>query len=398
MNIRAILPDIFYVGVNDREKHRFESLWPLPHGVSYNSYIVRSHKTALIDSVEVRESLTLFSHLDEVLGGTEIDYLVVNHMEPDHSGSIPLLAAKYPEMKIVGNKQTVAMIGGFYGITDQERFVTVCDGDKLDLGEITLRFLMTPMVHWPETMMTYLQEDKVLFSGDAFGTFGALQGRIVDVSDCNREVCFQEMRRYYAAIVAKYSRHVQNALAKLNGLSVDYICSTHGPVWHEYVGKVISMYDDMSADRTEKGVVIVYGSMYGNTSAVAEVVARRLAERGISDIRMYNAGNTDMSRILADIWRYKGLVIGGPTYSMNIFPPIEALLRALEIREIPPRVAGAFGSYAWAPNAAKLSAVRMQAMGLDVVGALTMKLAMNAETEHQAVQMADAIADKLSEE
>ena len=238
----------------------------------------------------------------------------------------------------------------------------------------------------------------MLFSGDAFGTFGALQGRIVDVSDCNREVCFQEMRRYYAAIVAKYSRHVQNALAKLNGLSVDYICSTHGPVWHEYVGKVISMYDDMSADRTEKGVVIVYGSMYGNTSAVAEVVARRLAERGISDIRMYNAGNTDMSRILADIWRYKGLVIGGPTYSMNIFPPIEALLRALEIREIPPRVAGAFGSYAWAPNAAKLSAVRMQAMGLDVVGALTMKLAMNAETEQQAVQMADAIADKLSEE
>ena len=389
-----ILDGVYYAGVDDYTTHLFEGLWTIPYGVSYNTYIVRGEKTALIDTVSIHKANELLDNI----GAIGIDYLVVNHMEPDHSGAIPELAAAFPQMKIVCNQATVAMIKGFYHV-DESRCLIIKDTDTLELGHgKTLQFFLTPMVHWPETMMTYLQEDKVLFSGDAFGTFGALQGRIVDVSDCNREVCFQEMRRYYAAIVAKYSRHVQNALAKLNCLSVDYICSTHGPVWHEYVGKVISMYDDMSADRTEKGVVIVYGSMYGNTSAVAEVVARRLAERGISDIRMYNAGNTDMSRILADIWRYKGLVIGGPTYSMNIFPPIEALLRALEIREIPPRVAGAFGSYAWAPNAAKLSAVRMQAMGLDVVGALTMKLAMNAETEQQAVQMADAIADKLSEE
>ena len=262
MNIRAILPDIFYVGVNDREKHRFESLWPLPHGVSYNSYIVRSHKTALIDSVEVRESLTLFSHLDEVLGGTEIDYLVVNHMEPDHSGSIPLLAAKYPEMKIVGNKQTVAMIGGFYGITDQERFVTVCDGDKLDLGEITLRFLMTPMVHWPETMMTFAEERRILFTGDAFGTFGALNGGIIDF-ETDTALYLEEAYRYYSNIVGKYGKFVQRAIEKTAPLAPEFICPTHGPIWHESIAEISAIYDRLSRYHSEPGTTIVYGSMYG---------------------------------------------------------------------------------------------------------------------------------------
>lgn len=394
MNIRAILPDIFYVGVNDREKHRFESLWPLPHGVSYNSYIVRSHKTALIDSVEVRESLTLFSHLDEVLGGTEIDYLVVNHMEPDHSGSIPLLAAKYPEMKIVGNKQTVAMIGGFYGITDQERFVTVCDGDKLDLGEITLRFLMTPMVHWPETMMTFAEERRTLFTGDAFGTFGALNGGIIDF-ETDTALYLEEAYRYYSNIVGKYGKFVQRAIEKTAPLAPEFICPTHGPIWHESIAEISAIYDRLSRYHSEPGTTIVYGSMYGNTEAMAEAIAMALAARGEKRIRIHNAGKDSLSHIISDAFRYDGLIVGAPTYSMTLFPPVDTFMKAMQTRETQNKVLGLFSSFTWASAAGKALEGYAEAMGLQVAAKTEMKQGINNEIRADIEKFADSFMSEL---
>lgn len=392
MNAFEILDGIYYAGVNDRVTTLFEGLWPLPYGVSYNAYVVKGDKTALMDSVNI----SMVNHLLTLLGTERIDYLVVHHMEPDHSGAIPELCHKFPEMKIVCNAKAAQMIRGFYGVDCPDRFITVKEGDTLDLGGgKQLRFYMTPMVHWPETMMTWMEDQRLLFSGDAFGSFGAVDGNPLDTISTDWSIRKMEMRRYYAAIVAKYSRPVQAALAKLKGLPVEYIASTHGPVWHERASQVVKIYDEMSSGKTRQGVVIAYGSMYGNTSAVAEIAARRLEERGIREIRVYDAGRADLSRILADIWKYKGLLIASPTYSMNIFPPVEALVKALEVRELKDRVTGVFGSYAWASAAARLLTERLTAMGLPPVSTVSMQLAMNDETAAEVKNLADMMADKI---
>ena len=228
MNIKQIVAGIYYAGVNDRVTSLFEGLWPIPKGVSYNSYIVAgSEKTALIDTVRIDTVRDFFNNIKGLIGDRKIDYLVVNHMEPDHSGSIPEIVRAYPELKIIGNAQTVGMIKGFYHIDDPDRFLTIKDGEEVSLGDMTLRFYLTPMVHWPETMMTYVPERKTLFSGDAFGCFGALSGAVVD-TEMTTDLYFPEMHRYYANIVGKYGMHVQRALKKLAGVEFDYICSTHG--------------------------------------------------------------------------------------------------------------------------------------------------------------------------
>ena len=234
---------IYYVGVNDRNKHLFEGLWPLPNGVSYNSYLIDDEKVCLIDTVEVDFFTQFIEHIHEVIGDRKIDYLVINHMEPDHSGSIALIKKYYPDIQIIGNKKTFQMMEGFYGVTDNT--VEVKNGDSVELGNHTLSFVLVPMVHWPETMVTLCtpsaatqSQQTVLFSGDAFGCFGALNGGIVD-SQINCDTFWLEMTRYYSNIVGKYGTPVQNALKKLAGIKLDYICATHGPVWHEYIDKVI---------------------------------------------------------------------------------------------------------------------------------------------------------------
>ncbi len=376
MNINKVADNIYFVGVNDRVTTRFEGLWSLPYGVSLNSYLIRGEKVALIDTVSVGDSNNLIANLNLV--SSKIDYLIVNHMEPDHSGAIPEIIAHNPGIKVVTNKIAIGMIKGFYHIDDDSVFMEVKDGDTLDLGNgQTLRFYMTPMVHWPETMMTYLESSKMLFSGDAFGTFGALSGEILD-SAYLFEDFENEMRRYYTAIVAKYSVHVQKALKKLAGVELEYICPTHGPVWHDYINEVVDAYNNMSLQEPEDGVVIVYGTMYGNTAAMAEQVATSLRAEGVKTVKIYDAGATEMSFILRDIWRYKGLIVASPTYSMDLFPPIEALLTALRIREIKNRVTAALGSFAWAPSiAAKKIEQRLTEMGLTVADTFSVKLALN---------------------
>lgn len=393
--ITEICRNIHYVGVNDRTKHLFEGLWPLPLGVSYNSYLIVDKSVVLIDTVDHCYTDLFFEKIKNILGERPIDYLVVNHMEPDHSASINDLCRVYPDIKIIGNSKTIGMIEGFYGIFD--KFHEVKDGDRLPLGEKVLTFYMTPMVHWPETMMTYCEDDKILFSGDAFGCFGTLDGGIIDYQ-MNTEKYWDEMFRYYSNIVGKYGAPVQKALAKLSGIDIQIICSTHGPIWKEEIQKVISIYNKLSLYEGEEGVVIAYGSMYGNTEKMAEVIARELAAQGIKNIVMHNVSKSDMSYILRDIFKYKGLIIGSPTYTNELFPNIESLVSKLESRDMKNRVFGYFGSFSWAGAAVKRLSSFAERMKWDVTGnPVEMKQGITSEKIAQCQELAKAIAMKLKQ-
>lgn len=347
---QEIAKDIFYVGVNDRQKHKFENMLPLPLGVSYNAYMIIDEKTALIDTVDIAMGDLFIDKIQSQLKGRKLDYLIINHMEPDHSGSIKLIRKYYPEMIIVGNSKTLSMVEGFYGVDNN--MLEIKDEEVLSLGKHKLQFHLTPMVHWPETMMTFDLGEKVLFSGDAFGCFGTLDGAVVD-TDMNIDRYWDEMTRYYANIVGKYGAAVQKALKKLTPLDIEMICSTHGPIWKEYVSEVVDKYDQYSRYDTEEGVVIVYGSMYGFTELMAETVAQGLAQNGIKTIIIHNVSKSDPSVILQDIFKYRGLIVGSPTYSNELYPEVESLLRKIEIRGVKHRIFGCFGSFTWASAAVK---------------------------------------------
>ena len=392
--MQTITDNIYYVGVNDRNKHLFEGLWPLPNGVSYNSYIIDDEKVCLIDTVEVDFFIPFIKNIQQTIGDRPIDYLVINHMEPDHSGSMELIRKYYPNITIVGNKKTFGMMKGFYGISKNTKEVK--NGDVLDLGSHKLQFVLTPMVHWPETMVTLDTTANVLFSGDAFGCFGALNGGILD-SQINCDTFWLEMVRYYSNIVGKYGTPVQNALKKLAGVKLDYICSTHGPVWHENIGKVISMYDSMSKYATEPGLVICYGTMYGNTERAAEAIARAASEAGVKNIVMYNVSKTHHSYIIRDVFRYNGLIVGAPTYNTGLYHEMEVLLSELANRDIKNHYIGWFGNYGWASKAVgKIQEWNETRLHFEQVGEpVEICQSLNELTAHQCeelgINMAEAI-------
>lgn len=346
----GITDEIYWIGVNDRETHLFEALWPLPYGVSYNSYIIMDEKVAIVDTVKFTATGTFLDKIGDILCGRRIDYLVINHMEPDHSGSIRSLLELYPGITIIGNRKTAEFLDNFYGIVDNVKVVE--DGEFLSLGKHELTFHLTPMVHWPETMMTYDRTSRILFSGDAFGGFGTLDGSIFD-DELNIKSFADEISRYYTNIVAKFSPMVQSALKKLSGLDVRIICATHGPIWRKNPEFIIDYYDRLSRQETEEGVVIVYGSMYGNTKKMAEAVARGIAHEGIRNIRIYDASKTHLSYLINDIWRYRGLVIGSCTYNGGMFPPISQLVHFMEKARVKNHVVGVFGSYSWSGEGIK---------------------------------------------
>ena len=387
---------VYYVGVNDRNKSLFEGLWPLPNGVSYNSYLIDDDKVVLVDTVEVDFFTQFIENIKEVIGERPINYLVVNHMEPDHSGSIALLQKYYPDIKIIGNKKTFGMLEGFYGLT--ENLVEVKNGDFIETGSHTLNFVLTPMVHWPETMVTLDTTDNILFSGDAFGCFGALNGGIID-EEINCDTFWLEMVRYYSNIVGKYGVPVQNALKKLSGVQIDYICATHGPVWHQYISKVIDMYDRMSRYETEEGLVICYGTMYGNTERMAEQIARAASQAGIKNIVMYNVSKTHHSYIIRDVFRYKGLIVGAPTYNAGLYHEMDVLLNELANKDIKNHLIGWFGSHCWASKAvAEIQKLNDERLKFEPVGTpVDMKQALTAETKEQCAALGKAMAMKLKE-
>ena len=389
--MKAVAKDIYYVGVNDRQKALFENLWPLPGGVSYNSYLIVDDKTVLVDTVDICYSDLFFKRVAKLLNGRKLDYLVVDHMEPDHAGSIRLLRQIYPDVKIIGNKQTFGMLAGYHGITDGLHEVK--EGDTLDLGHHKLSFYMAPMVHWPEVMVTYEETEKVLFSADAFGTFGTLDGGVLD-TDMDTDRFWSEMTRYYANIVGKYGGPVQRALKKLSGLDIHTICSTHGPVWTRQSGDVIALYDRLSRYEGLDGVTIVYGSMYGHTEQMAEDIATALSDGGVRHIAMHNVSKSHGSYILRDVFNYRGLIVGCPTYSGQLYPEVEMVLSEIKLREVKDRLFSYFGSFTWAGAAVKHLAAYAEAMKWEVVGT-PVEQKQGISTEEQCIALGQAMAERL---
>ena len=399
--MKKITSNIFYVGVNDRNKTLFEGLWPLPAGVSYNAYLIDDEKTCLVDTVEVDFFMPFIENIRQVLGDRQLDYLVVNHMEPDHSGSLALIRKYYPNVQIIGNKKTFDMLRGFYQLEDG--LMEVKNGDSLSLGATQLQFVLTPMVHWPETMMTVATATAaapsaatVLFSGDAFGCFGALNGAVVD-EQMNCEDFWAEMERYYSNIVGKYGTPVQMALKKLAGTKGDYICSTHGPVWHENVERVIAIYDRLSRYEAEPGLVICYGTMYGNTERAAEVIATAAAEAGVKNIVMHNVSKTHHSYIIRDVFRYQGLIVGAPTYNTGLYHEMNVLLDELSQKDIKGRLFGFFGSFGWASKAvAEIAKWNDEKLHFEQVGQpVEIRQSLTPETTAQCIALGQAMAERL---
>ncbi|MDR0667445.1 MAG: FprA family A-type flavoprotein [Prevotellaceae bacterium] len=341
---------ISWTGVNDRRKTLFENIWPLPHGVTYNAYIIDDEKTALIDTVDTTAAADFLGRIDAQLQGRPLQYLVINHMEPDHSGMIEALVKRYPDLRIVGNKRTFKILESYFGVT--QNLLEVTDGSRLDLGRHQLQFLLTPWVHWPETMMTYDATEQLLFSGDAFGSFGAFSGGLFD-DEVLVERYESETRRYFSNIVGQYAGMVQKALAKLKGVPIRTICPAHGLVWRSNPSRIVDQYDRWSRYEPQPGVVVAFASMYGNAEQMADYIARRIAEHGVRDIQVFDVSATHLSFLLSEIWKYRGVLLGSCTYNNLLHPLMEQLCAKLTHITPKNKVAGAFGTFSWNGGAVK---------------------------------------------
>lgn len=387
---------IYYLGFNDRRTHLFENIWPIPHGVSYNSYLIADEKVALIDTVERQFIDDYLEQIERIIGDRKIDYLVINHMEPDHSGALRALITKYPDITLVGNKKTFGFVESFY--FTPKNILEVNDDDVLDLGTHRLQFRMVPMVHWPETMVTYETVNKILFSGDAFGSYGTLDGGVFD-DEINLDFYEVEVMRYFTNIVGKYCAHTQRAIKKLADLEIRMIAATHGPIWRTDLDWVLTRYNKWSTYDMEEGVVIVYGSMYGNTQKMAETVARRLAERGIKNIRVYDSSKTHASYIINDIFKYKGFIVGSCAYNNALFPNVETLLSTVEHMGIKNHLLGIFGNYSWNGGGVKNLISFAENIKWELVyNPVEEKGALKVDKYEELLKLADAMADRLKAE
>ncbi|MBN1767543.1 MAG: FprA family A-type flavoprotein [Prolixibacteraceae bacterium] len=387
--------DIYFIGVNDRRTALFENFWPLPYGVTYNSYLIVDEKVCLVDTVDRKFTDDYFDKIDEILGDRAVDYVVINHVEPDHSGSLKALRDKYPNITLVGNKKTFPMIENFYGISEDT--LTVEDGDELILGKHKLNFYTIPMVHWPESMVTYDASDKILFSNDAFGSFGTHDGGVFD-DEVNLAFYEEEAMRYFTNIVGKYCPHTARALAKLEGIDIKQIAPSHGIIWRSNIPYIIEKYQKWSSYTTDNGVVVIFGSMYGNTEKMADTIARQLAVRGVKNIRVYDASKTHVSYIISDVFKYKGVMIGSCAYNNEMFPAVENVARELVHKGIKDHLLGVFGSYSWNGGGVKNLQKFADDIKWDVVNSsVEAKGSMSAKTLDEAIALANAMADKLDE-
>jgi flavorubredoxin len=387
--------DIYFLGINDRRTHLFENFWPLPYGVSYNSYLIIDEKICLIDTVDRKFTDEYFEKLDDILGDRKVDYLVINHVEPDHSGALIAIRSKYPDIVLIGNKKTFPIVENFYGI--KEKTIVVDDGGTLDLGKHQLSFYTIPMVHWPESMVTYESTQQILFSNDAFGSFGSLDGGVFD-DEIDLSYREEEVMRYFTNIVGKYCPHTQRALTKLEGIEIKQIAPSHGIVWRNNLSWIIEKYQKWSSYSTDKGVVIVFGSMYGNTEKMADAIARQLSERGIKNLRVYDASKTHVSYIISDIFKFKGVIFGSCAYNNEMFPSVENVVREIEHKGIKDRLLGVFGSYSWNGGGVKNLEKFAEAIKWDVINpSVEEKGALKPDKYEEAKALANAMADKLNE-
>lgn len=393
---RKVTNDLYWVGGSDRRLELFENLFPIPRGVSYNSYLLLDEKTVLFDTVDNSIGRQFLDNITALLNGRALDYLVVNHMEPDHCSMIADLMLRYPDMQIIGNAKTFPMIRQFYALDLDSKTIAVKEGDTFSSGTHTFRFLMAPMVHWPEVMLTYDETDKVLFSADAFGTFGALNGAIFnDEIDFDRD-WLDDARRYYTNIVGKYGMQVQNVLKKASALDIRFICPLHGPIWRNNLAYLLEKYDIWSSYRPEvKGVMIAYASMYGNTENLANVLACKLADASITNLTVHDVSRSDVSELIADSFKYSHIVLASPTYNGGVYPAMSNLLEDMNALGIKNRTVAVLGNGTWAPTSAKLMEARLAEMkGMTL---LTENFAVKSALQDDQLEDLDELCAKITE-
>ena len=393
---RKVTEDLYWVGANDRRLQLFENIHPIPKGTSYNSYLLKDEQTVLFDTADWSVCRQFLENVEYVLDGRKLDYLVINHMEPDHGASIEEILLRYPDVKIICSAKAALFMNQF-GISAD--FVeTVKEGESRTFGRHKVTFYMSPMVHWPEVMVSFDETDGVLFSADAFGSFGTLDGKIfADEVDFDRD-WIDEARRYYTNIVGKYGPQVQALLKKAAGLDIRYICPLHGLVWRKDLAYFIDKYDKWSRyEPEEQGVMIAYASMYGNTEAAAEILAVKLCERGITNVRLYDVSGVHVSYLIADAFKYSHLALLSVTYNLNVFPVMANFIEDMAALNLQNRTVAMACNGSWAPQAGpKMCEAVCKMKNMNQLGeCLTVVSSLNEDTYKKLEEMADAIAESL---
>ncbi|WP_349672037.1 FprA family A-type flavoprotein [Lacrimispora sp.] len=397
--IKKIIDDLFWVGGSDRRLALFENAYPIPRGIAYNSYVLLDEKTVLFDTVDRAISGQFIENVEAVLGGRNLDYIFVNHMEPDHCATLGEMVRRYPDVKVVCNAKTVPIINQFYEFGVDDRAVIIKEGDTFSTGKHNFTFYMAPMVHWPEVMVTYDATDKILFSADAFGTFGAMNGNIfADELNFERE-WLDDSRRYYSNIVGKYGVNTQALLKKVADLDIQLLCPLHGPVWRSNICWYMDKYYTWSSyEPEEQAVMIAYGSIYGNTENAANILACRLAERGIRNIVMYDVSVTHPSYIISEAFRCSHLVFASATYNAGIFSNMEHLLMDMKAHNVQNRTVALIENGTWGVMAAKKMTEIISSMkNMTILDqTITVKSSLKEDQLSEIAALANTIADSMS--
>lgn len=394
-NIRKITEDLFWVGGNDHRLALFENIHPLYHGVSYNAYVLLDEATVLFDTADWSIGRQFVDNVKAALNGRPLDYLVINHVEPDHAAAIEEILLRWPKVKIITTPKAVILLHQFGFPINANQIEEVHEGDTKSFGRHVVTFVNAPMVHWPEAMVSFDTTDGILFSADAFGSFRALDGKLfADEFDFDRE-WLDEARRYYTNIVGKYGPQVQALLKKASGLDIKYICPLHGPVWRKDLDYILDKYIHWSTyEPEEKGIMIVYASMYGNTEFAAEILAAKLADRGISNTRLYDVSSTHVSYLISDLFKYSHLVLASVTYNLGIFPPMHNLLTDMHALNLQNRTVCLVENGSWAPRAGSLMRAELEKM--KHIHLLDESMTITSSLLEQHVSEMDSLADAIA--
>ncbi len=393
--VRKVTEDLYWVGANDHRLNLFENIHPISRGVSYNSYLLIDKKTVLFDTVDWSVCRQFLENIEAVLEGRNLDYLVINHMEPDHAASIEEVLLRYPKVKVISTEKAFMLMHQF-GFDVEDRKEIVKEGDTKCFGKHTVTFVSAPMVHWPEAMVTFDTTNGVLFAADAFGSFGALDGKLF-----NDEVNFDrdwidEARRYYTNIVGKYGPHVQALLKKAAGIDIKIICPLHGPVWRSNLGYFLDKYDKWSRyEPEEKGVMIVYASMYGNTESAATALASKLVEKGITNVVMYDVSNTHVSQLISETFKYSHIVLASVTYNLGIYPMMHNYLMDMKALNVQNRTVAIVENGSWACKSGDLMAEFLD--GMKQMSVLNERLTMMSSLNEEKVDEMDTLVDGIIE-